>query len=67
MKNVEEVILEAHVRGILVRQQGRPIAEFPLSVFRVMGAVIPPVLVAIGAIAALVTYVKIEVERVERG
>jgi hypothetical protein len=57
------VIAEGNVRKIEIVHDGRVIAEFPLTV-GVVGALLAPVLAAIGAIAALATDCKIEVERV---
>jgi hypothetical protein len=60
---IKEVIEEGNVRRIVIKQGDRTIAEFPLSI-GVVGAVFAPVLAAIGAITALATDCKIEVERV---
>ena len=64
LNKVEELIRQGNVRRIVIKQQGRSIAEFPLMV-GVVGAVIAPVLAAIGAVIALVKDCTIEVERVE--
>ena len=64
LNKVEELLREGNVRRIVIKQQGRSIAEFPLMV-GVVGAVIAPVLAAIGAVIALVKDCTIEVERVE--
>ena len=60
---LKEVIEQGNVRRIVIKQNERTIAEFPLTV-GVVGAVLAPMLAAAGAIAALVTDCKIEVERV---
>jgi len=62
---VKELIEEGNVRRIVIKQGDHTVAEFPLTV-GVVGAVIAPVLAGIGAIAALLTDCKIEVERVGR-
>lgn len=59
---VKKLIHEGNVRKITIKQDGRTIAEFPLT-FGVVGAAIAPALAAIGAITALVTDCTIEVER----
>ena len=59
---IKNVIHEGNVRRIIIKQDGQTIAEFPLT-FGVVGAIIAPVLAAIGAIAALATECTIEVER----
>ena len=53
-----------NVRRIVIKQGSRSVAEFPLTV-GVVGAVLAPVLAAVGAIAALLGECSIEVERVE--
>jgi hypothetical protein len=60
---VKDLIAEGNVRRIVIKQGERTIAEFPLSI-GVVGAVFAPVLAAIGAITALATDCKIEVERI---
>jgi hypothetical protein len=65
LNKIEELIKEGNVRRIVIRQQGRVIAEFPLLV-GVVGTVIAPVLAAIGAVVALAKDCTIEVERVEK-
>lgn len=62
---LEELIEEGNVRRIVIKQGDRTIAEFPLMV-GVVGAVIAPVLAAIGAIIAVARDCRIEVERVDR-
>lgn len=59
---VQQLIREGNVRRIVVRQGGRSIAEFPLTI-GVVGAVFAPMLAAVGAMAALLTDCSIEVER----
>jgi hypothetical protein len=59
---VKNLIHEGNVRRIIVRKDENVIAEFPLTA-AVVGAVLAPVLAAIGAIAALATNCTIEVER----
>ncbi len=61
---IKQVIHEGNIRKISIKQDGRTIAEFPLT-FGVVGAAMAPALAAIGAIAALVTECTIEVERIE--
>jgi integral membrane sensor domain MASE1 len=66
LNQVEELIRAGNVRRIVIKQQGRTIAEFPLLV-GVVGAVVAPVLAAIGAVIALAKDCTIEVERVDKG
>jgi hypothetical protein len=64
LDKLEALIREGNVRRVVIKQQNRVIAEFPLMV-GVVGAVVAPVLAAIGAIVALAKDCKIEVERVD--
>jgi hypothetical protein len=59
---VKELVEEGNVRRIVIKQGERTLAEFPLTI-GVVGAVFAPVVAAIGAITALATDCKIEVER----
>jgi uncharacterized protein DUF4342 len=59
---VKKVLHEGNVRRIVIKQEGRTVAEFPMTV-GVVGAVIAPVLAAVGALAAVLTECTIEVER----
>ena len=59
---INDLVHEGNVRKISIKQDGRTIAEFPLT-FGVVGAALAPALAAMGAIAALVTDCTIEVER----
>jgi hypothetical protein len=61
---LKNILHEGNVRRIVVRQGARSVAEFPLTA-GVVGAVIAPVLAAVGAIAALLSDCTIEVERVD--
>jgi len=60
---VKKIVHEGNVRRILVKQDGRTVAEFPLTV-GVIGTVLAPMLAALGALAAVLTECSIEVERV---
>jgi len=59
---VKTLVHEGNVRRIVVRHEGRTVAEFPLTV-GVVGAVLAPVVAAIAAIAALLKDCTLEVER----
>lgn len=59
---VKKALHEGNVRRIIIKQDTRTIAEFPLSV-GLIGAVFAPVLAAVGALAALLTECTLEVER----
>jgi len=63
LKKVKELIKEGNVRKITIKDKNdKVIMEFPLT-FGVVGAVIAPVLAAIGALAALIGECTISVER----
>jgi uncharacterized protein DUF4342 len=59
---VKKLLHEGNVRRIVIKQDGRSVAEFPVTV-GVVGAVVAPVLAAVGALAAVLTQCTIEVER----
>jgi hypothetical protein len=60
---VKKLLHEGNVRRVIIKQDSRPIVEFPLTV-GVVGAVLAPVVAAVGAIAAVITDCTVEVERV---
>jgi hypothetical protein len=63
LKKVKELIKEGNVRKITIKDKNeKELMSFPLT-FGVVGAVIAPVLAAIGAIAALIGECTISVER----
>ncbi len=60
---VREIVHEGNVRRIIIKdEQGHTFVEIPLTVAAI-GAVLAPVLAAVGAIAALVAHFEIVVER----
>ena len=63
LDRLRHVLHEGNVRRIVIKQQGQTVAEFPLTV-GVVGAVLAPVLAAVGALAALLADCSIDVERV---
>jgi hypothetical protein len=65
LSKVKELIEEGNVRRIIIKDKGgKELMTFPLTV-GVVGAVLAPVLAAIGALAALVAECTIAVEREE--
>lgn len=66
VKKVKQLIKEGNARKIIIKnEKGNTIIEFPLTV-GVVGAVLAPVLAAVGALAALVTKCTIVVIKVEQ-
>ena len=63
IERIKQLIHEGNVRRIIIKQEERTVAEFPLSL-GVVGVVVAPVLAAVGVLAALLTDCTIEVERV---
>jgi hypothetical protein len=59
---VGQIVHEGNVRRVVVKHEGRTVAEFPLTA-GVVGALLAPILAAIGAIVALIKDCTIEVER----
>ncbi|HEX5652211.1 MAG TPA: DUF4342 domain-containing protein [Chitinophagaceae bacterium] len=63
LKKVKELINEGNIRKITIQdKEGKELMSFPLTV-GVVGAVFAPVLVAVGAIAAVIGDCSITVER----
>lgn len=63
LSKIKQLITEGNIRRIIIKDKaGKTLVEFPLTI-GVVGAVIAPVLAAVGAIAALVTECSITVER----
>jgi hypothetical protein len=58
----KKLVHEGNVRRVIIKQEGRTIVEFPLTV-GVIGTVFAPMLAAAGALAAVITECTIEVER----
>lgn len=68
LDKINEIIKEGNARRIKIIHEGKPLIDIPLTVGVGVGAITilaAPVLAAIGAIAALVAEVTIEVEKVE--
>lgn len=65
VNKVKELIEEGNVRKITVHDKtGKELMSFPLTI-GVVGAVLAPVLAAVGAVAALIGECTISVEREE--
>ena len=64
LNRIKNLIHEGNVRRVVIQHQGRTVAEFPLTA-GVVGAVLAPVLAAIGALVALLKDCTIQVERAE--
>jgi len=63
LAQVKKLINEGNVRRIIIKNKdGKQLMELPLTI-GVVGAVLAPVLAAVGALAALVTECSIVVER----
>lgn len=63
LRQVKRIINEGNVRRIIIKNKdGKNLIELPLTI-GVVGAVLAPMLAAVGAIAALVTECTIIVER----
>lgn len=65
LKKVKELIAEGNVRRITITDKsGKEWMSFPLTI-GVVGAIVAPVLAAVGALAALIGECSITVEREE--
>jgi hypothetical protein len=63
LAKVRELVHEGNVRRIIIRNdKGNTLIELPMTI-GVLGAVLLPVLAAVGAIAAIVTDCELVVER----
>lgn len=62
LNKMKELVHEGNIRRIIVKHEGKTLAEFPLTV-GIVGALLAPQLAAIGVIGALLTKCTIEVER----
>jgi hypothetical protein len=63
-ETLKGIVHEGNVRRVVVKHDGRTVAEFPLTA-GVVGVVIAPVLAAVAAIVALLKDCSIEIERVK--
>jgi len=64
VNQIKALIHEGNVRRVVIQHEGRTVAEFPLTA-GVIGAVLAPVLAAIGALLAVLQDCTIQVERTE--
>jgi hypothetical protein len=62
VEKIKQLIHEGNVRRIVVQHEGRTVAEFPLTA-GVVGAMLAPVLAAIGALVALLKDCTIQIEK----
>ena len=62
LEKLKQVIHDGNARRVVIKQGERVVAEFPLTA-GVVGALLAPVLAAIGALIALLNDCSIEVER----
>ena len=60
--HLKKIVHEGNVRRVVIKQAGKTVAEFPLSV-GVVGTLFAPILAAIGALVALLQDCSIDVER----
>lgn len=66
LAKVKQLISEGNVRRIIIKnKEGKSLIELPLTI-GVVGAVLAPMLAAVGTVAALVTECTIAVERDEK-
>jgi hypothetical protein len=65
LSKVKEIIKEGNARRIIIKnEEDHTIAEFPLTIGAI-GAILAPILAAVGAVAALATNCTILVEKHE--
>ncbi|MEP7304285.1 MAG: DUF4342 domain-containing protein [Acidobacteriota bacterium] len=64
IEKLKALIHEGNVRRVVIQHDGRTVAEFPLTV-GVVGAMLAPIVAAIGALVALLKDCTIQVERTD--
>jgi hypothetical protein len=64
VESIKKLLHEGNVRRVVIKQGEQTVAEFPLSV-GVIGAVLAPILAAVGALAAVMTECTVDVERIQ--
>jgi hypothetical protein len=64
LDTLKRLVHEGNVRRVIVQHEGRTVAEFPLTA-GVVGAVLAPVLAAVGALVAVLKDCTIHVERIK--
>ena len=65
LDKIKEILHEGNVRRIILKdEKGKTFLEIPLTV-GVVGAIVAPVLAAVGAVAALASNLTIVVEKIE--
>ncbi len=63
LAKVKQIIREGNIRRVIIKDKaGRILVEFPLTI-GVVGAALAPMLVAVGAVAALLSEATIVVEK----
>ena len=63
LAQIKRLLDEGNIRRVVVKQQGRVVAEFPLTV-GVVGTVLAPLAAALGALTAVLADCSIEVEKI---
>lgn len=67
LKKVKDLIHEGNIRKIIIKDdKGNPYMEIPLTL-GVVGALIAPVLAAVGALAAMASNFNVEVVKNDKG
>jgi hypothetical protein len=66
LERLKTLVHEGNIRRVIVKHEGRTVAEFPLTA-GVIGALLAPVLAAVGTIVAMLKDCTIDVEMAEPG
>lgn len=65
LDKIKEILHQGNVRRIILKdEKGKTFMEIPLTV-GVVGAIVAPILAAVGAVAALASNLTIVVEKIE--
>jgi hypothetical protein len=62
LDQAKKIVEQGNARRLVIKQKGRSVAEFPLTV-GVVGALLAPVLAAVATLVALLSECSIEIER----
>lgn len=64
VEKVRELLHEGNVRRLIIKHEGHPVVEIPVT-WGVLGAALSPTLAAVGAIGMMVSNCTVEIIRVE--
>lgn len=60
VEKVKALIAEGNIRSVIIKHDGKTVAEFPLTI-GVIGTLLAPQVAALGALAAVLTECSVEI------